>query len=201
MLDEATYRRRQAKGAYKGGTWDAYHAAEVENERALGRMRAEQKQIGDDFSKHVLERRKQRERNDAFWRPVLKGLTTVADVAAEVAPYAGPLGKVASVAYKSFAPPGSRHYKRTWSEKLGSLGREAIAAVVPGGRIASKIDALRQSLPSAACGGRVARGGRVRVHKAELVVRKGAAPRLIKLMKRSGVALPLSAIRAKAKSK
>jgi hypothetical protein len=59
----------------------------------------------------------------------------------------------------------------------------------------------RAGVPSMAEGGRVARSGRVRVHKGELVVKKKAVKPLITLLKKSGVALPLSAIRAKAKKK
>lgn len=199
-MDEATFRRRQAKGAYKGLNWESFHAAEVANERALEQMRREQKQISDDYAAHVRDRQETRKRADSVFRPILQGLTTVADAAAEGLSYAGPVGKVASAAYKVFAPPGSKHYKRTWGEKLVAAGKEAIGAVgLPKSLGGVKLDALRGAMPSAARGGRVARGGKVRVHKNELVVRKAAAPRLIKLLKRTGVALPLSAIKAKSK--
>jgi hypothetical protein len=136
-------------------------------------------------------------------RGTVRGLTKVADVASDVAgTFGGTAGRFGSGLYKSFAPPGSKHYKPTLGAKLGAAAKELGDAFLPnrgaalksiGGRL------LQSGIPSMAKGGRVGRSGKVRVHKGELVVKKQAVKPLITLLRKSGVALPLSAIRAKAK--
>jgi hypothetical protein len=205
-MDKATFLRRQSKGAYKGQTWETHRAADAAYQETVRRRdEADAPRVraaNDAYFAHYFKRKQQKETLERVFRPIVSGLTAAGDVAAEVAPYLGTVGKVAGAAYRVFAPPGSKHYKPTWREKFASIPKEAIGMVgLPKSLGGLKVDTLRAAMPSAARGGRVVRTGNVRVHKSELIVRKAAAPRLIKLLKRTGVALPLSAIRAKSKSR
>lgn len=139
----------------------------------------------------------------------------IADVAAkipDVMPFAPTAAGVASAIWKNNAPEGSEYYKpnQTLSKRmqgtLGSLFDVAVAHRVGkwsrnpvvgffGGMGSG---AARSAIPSAAKGG-ISKGGLTRVHNKELIVSRKTVKPLIKLMKKSGVALPLNAIRAKTK--
>jgi hypothetical protein len=230
MIDEASFRKRQAVGAYKGFTWETFRNAELKNEAGLSKWRAQHQasaraqaqEMLRDPGKMLVRRRDgevvtQAEAASRIWDPVkgesgskkffrglMKGLTGAADVAAEhVAGKLGQSGDMAASAYKLFAPPGSKFYTANKGAKLRQVAQEALSAGV--GQLKDKaIDyaktrgaAVVRRFMSAAKGGRVVRGGDVRVHKRELIVPARRAMPLIAALRKSKIAVPMRALKGK----
>jgi hypothetical protein len=160
----------------------------------------------DEVTRITRERDTRREVDRQFRQGALK----VGDALAKVPdflPWTPTPFAALSAFYKNYAPQGSEYYdpKKTQLERAFGTARGLVDVAVGHGlgklTNSSFLGFLgghgSSRLGSAAKGG-IKRGtGLARVHNKELVVPKKSVVPLIKLMKKKGVALPISAIRAK----
>lgn len=94
-----------------------------------GQAQVEQAYFNDPWVKERLAMKEQRAKEDAFFNPIVQGLTDTMDVLVHALPIlGGSAGGVLAQAYKNFAPPTSQFYQdKAFEDKTISFLKDNVA--------------------------------------------------------------------------